>query len=110
MRSYSNLFTVPVLGLLGGLLAHAQNPATPAQPAAAGRGMGRSAYPQRPPADAAALERGKGLYSVNCGFCHGSDARGGEGGPNLLRSSAVLNDAHGELIAPIIRNGRPNAG
>jgi mono/diheme cytochrome c family protein len=47
---------------------------------------------------------------VNCGFCHGSDGRGGEGGPNLLRSSSVLNDARGELIAPIIRNGRPNGG
>jgi mono/diheme cytochrome c family protein len=72
--------------------------------------MGRSAYPQRAPADPVVLERGKGLYSVNCAFCHGSDARGGEGGPNLLRSTVVLNDANGELIAPIVRNGRPAAG
>ena len=90
----------------------AQNPPAPGQPGAGGRGGGgfRSAYPQRPPADPAALERGKGIYSVNCAFCHGSDARGGEGGPNLLRSTAVLNDSKGESIAPIVKNGRPAAG
>jgi cytochrome c oxidase cbb3-type subunit III len=47
---------------------------------------------------------------VNCTFCHGSDVRGGEGGPNLLRAQLVLNDQHGELIAPVIQNGRPDAG
>src|SRR5437868_2262795 len=64
------------------------------------------AYPQRAPAAPAALERGKALYGVNCNFCHGSDARGGEGGPNLLRSELVLNDQNGELIAPVVQNGR----
>jgi mono/diheme cytochrome c family protein len=43
---------------------------------------------------------------VNCNFCHGSDARGGEGGPNLLRSDLVLNDQHGERIATVVQNGR----
>jgi mono/diheme cytochrome c family protein len=56
------------------------------------------------------LERGKGLYSVNCAFCHGSDARGGEGGPNLLRSQIVLDDVKGEGIAPVVQNGRPDGG
>src|SRR6185369_924649 len=64
------------------------------------------AYPPRPPGDPAAIERGKALYGVHCNFCHGSDARGGEGGPNLLRSELVLNDQHGELIAPVVQNGR----
>jgi cytochrome c oxidase cbb3-type subunit 3 len=36
------------------------------------------------------------------------DARGGQlGGPNLLRSQLVLNDQDGELIAPVVKNGRP---
>ena len=86
----------------------AQNPA-PAGPARGGRGAagGRPpAYPERPPADPAVVERGKALYGVNCNFCHGSDARGGEGGPNLLRSELVLNDQNGELIAPVVQNGR----
>ncbi len=52
------------------------------------------------------LERGKALYGVHCNFCHGSDARGGEGGPNLLRSDLVLNDQNGEAIAPVVQNGR----
>jgi mono/diheme cytochrome c family protein len=72
-----------------------------------GQGGGFVAYPQRPPGDPAAIERGKASYGVNCVFCHGADARGGDGGgPNLLRSAMVLNDQEGELIGPVIREGR----
>lgn len=67
----------------------------------------RRDYPVRPPGDPAAIERGKALYGVNCQFCHGADTRGGDGGPSLLRSSVVLADQNGELMAPIIRSGRP---
>src|SRR5438309_9882325 len=74
---------------------------------AAGRGGGGGAYPQRPPADSAVLERGKALYSVNCQFCHGADTRGGDSGPSLLRSQLVQNDQNGEVIAPIVQDGRP---
>ena len=42
------------------------------------------AYPQRPVTDPAAVERGKALFSVNCGFCHGPDARGGDVGQHVL--------------------------
>ena len=65
------------------------------------------AYPQRPAGDPAAIERGKALYGANCVFCHGADARGGDGGgPNLLRSAAVIEDKKGERISPIVREGR----
>jgi cytochrome c oxidase cbb3-type subunit III len=64
----------------------------------------------RPPGDPAAIARGKQVFSVNCAFCHGSDARGGEGGPNLLRSPIVLNDQHGELVAAIVSTGRVAKG
>jgi cytochrome c oxidase cbb3-type subunit III len=68
-------------------------------------------YPQREPEDPAMVARGKTLYSVTCGFCHGSDARGGENnGPNLLRSEIVLMDQHGEKIATVVQNGRPDRG
>jgi cytochrome c oxidase cbb3-type subunit 3 len=51
------------------------------------------------------------LYEINCRACHGGDLRGGDiGGPNLLRSQLVLNDQHGELIVPIVKNGRQNPG
>ena len=85
----------------------AQTP--PAVPPAAGF-VRPPAYPAHPQAAADVLERGKALYGVNCNFCHGSDARGGEGGPNLLRSELVLNDKNGENITAIIHNGRLDQG
>jgi len=52
------------------------------------------------------VARGDGLYQVNCRACHGADLRGGDqGGPNLLRSTIVLNDVDGELIGEIVRGG-----
>jgi cytochrome c oxidase cbb3-type subunit 3 len=72
-----------------------------------GRGGGGPAFPPRPPADPAALERGQALYSVNCQFCHGADTRGGDGGPSLLRSQLVQDDQNGEVIAAVVQNGRP---
>jgi mono/diheme cytochrome c family protein len=100
----------------GATLILAQAPPTqPPQAGRAGRGGGAgggfaNAYPQHAPGDPAAIERGKAIYGVQCAFCHGSDARGGEGGPNLLRSELVLNDQKGELIAPVVQNGRVDAG
>jgi cytochrome c oxidase cbb3-type subunit 3 len=64
----------------------------------------------RPPDDPATVARGKQVFSVNCSFCHGSDGRGGEGGPNLLRSPMVLNDQKGEIIAAVVLNGRIEKG
>jgi mono/diheme cytochrome c family protein len=69
-----------------------------------------NSYPQRTPADAAVVAQGKQVYEVNCSFCHGSDARGGDGGPNLIRSQLVLADDKGETIAPVIREGRAAQG
>ena len=98
------------LSLAGALLLAAQNPVPPTRPQGTRAVSRPPAYPSRPAADPAVLERGKALYGVHCNFCHGSDARGGEGGPNLLRSELVLNDRNGELIAPVILNGRLEQG
>lgn len=66
------------------------------------------AYPQRV-VDPEAVERGREIYEAYaCSFCHGADTRGGNGGPSLLRSLLVQRDQQGELIGPVIRNGRPN--
>ena len=78
-----------------------------------GRGGGRATFPaqQRTLADAATIARGKTLYEINCRACHGADLRGGDiGGPNLLRSQVALNDQHGELIIPLVKQGRQNPG
>jgi cytochrome c oxidase cbb3-type subunit 3 len=58
----------------------------------------------------AAYERGGKLYAANCAGCHGPAARGGVGAPDLIRSSLVLDDEKGILIAPILREGRPDQG
>lgn len=63
-----------------------------------------------PPPDAAAAERGSKIYASSCSFCHGAKATGGDTGPDLVRSSLVLHDERGELIGPVIRNGRVNRG
>jgi cytochrome c oxidase cbb3-type subunit III len=62
---------------------------------------------QRPLADPAVIEHGKTLYGINCRMCHGPDLRGGDmGGINLLRSALVLKDEDGELILPVVTQGR----
>lgn len=73
----------------------------------AGAQGGFVAYPQRATADPAAIGRGKAIYGANCVFCHGAEARGGDGGgPNLLRSTLVLEDQKGERIRPVVLEGR----
>ncbi|HYT73975.1 MAG TPA: c-type cytochrome, partial [Vicinamibacterales bacterium] len=92
-------------------------PAQPQQGAPAGRGgrvgpAGQS-FPSalRKVADPAVVERGGTLYGINCRLCHGPDLRGGDlGGVNLLRSQLVLNDQDGELIFPVVKNGRATPG
>ena len=91
-------------------LLFAQNAGSPRGAAVPG-GPGGYAYPSRPPGDPAAIARGQALYDTNCSFCHGEDARGGaQGGPNLIRSDVSMRDQNGELLAPIVQNGRPDAG
>ena len=99
-------------------------PAAPAGPAGRGapqgagappqgRGRGQATFPaqQRPPGDPEMIKRGSGFYGVYCRACHGTDLRGGDqGGPNLLRSQLVLNDQAGELITPVVQQGRQNPG
>src|SRR5216684_1870307 len=94
------------------LILQAPQP-VPAQGGGRGRGQitsPRDAYPDRAPDNPEAVGRGKALYGANCSFCHGADTRGGDSGPSLLRSSVALDDQHGELIAPVVQNGRPDRG
>lgn len=93
-----------VMGMLMATGVHAQAPApAPTPGAAAAAALPR--YPLRPPADPALVEKGHGIYSVNCSFCHGGNAKGGETGPSLVRSEIVLNDKAGELIGEVTARG-----
>ena len=63
------------------------------------------------PPDPAAVERGEKLFVANCAFCHGTNAKGGATGPDLVRSVLVLHDeGTGKDIGPVILNGRPAKG
>lgn len=85
---------------------YAQEPA--ARRAAPGRGAAAAVAGSGQ--DPAAVERGGKLFATNCAGCHGVTARGGPGAPDLVRSILVLDDEKGILIAPVIRNGRPDLG
>jgi cytochrome c oxidase cbb3-type subunit 3 len=61
------------------------------------------------PIDKEAAERGRKIFVPTCGFCHGNDAHG-KSGPDLVRSALVLHDNKGDVIGPVIRNGRPERG
>src|SRR6266550_3226347 len=63
-----------------------------------------------PPPDPAAVERGKGFYSANCSFCHGSQAQGTDQAPGLVRNTDVVQDRNGDVLGPIIKEGRPSKG
>jgi cytochrome c oxidase cbb3-type subunit 3 len=59
--------------------------------------------------DKEAAERGRKIFVPACGFCHGNDAHG-KSGPDLVRSALVLHDNKGDVIGPVIQNGRPERG
>src|SRR6266481_8532641 len=58
------------------------------------------------PATMEQIQAGKTLFAAQCGFCHGRDAGGGESGPDLTASALVEQDAHGDKIGVVVRNGR----
>ncbi len=60
--------------------------------------------------DPAAVDRGAKLFATHCAGCHGVKGKGGPGAPDLIRSVLVLDDEKGILIAPILREGRPDQG
>jgi len=63
-----------------------------------------------PVTDQAAVDRGKALLVEQCGFCHGANARGGSGGPDLTRSVVVQEDEGGKQLGAFLRVGRPDRG
>jgi mono/diheme cytochrome c family protein len=63
-----------------------------------------------PVTDTAAVERGQKLLVDQCGFCHGANARGGSGGPDLTRSTVVQADENGKQLGEFLAAGRPDKG
>ncbi|HTW66949.1 MAG TPA: c-type cytochrome [Bryobacteraceae bacterium] len=98
--------TLAALFLLITATAAAQAPSQPAAPA---RPRGNMLISRAVP-DPAAVERGQKVFSANCSFCHGSNAQGGDSGPDLVRSELALDDDRGDKIGPVILQGRPGKG
>jgi cytochrome c oxidase cbb3-type subunit III len=60
--------------------------------------------------DSTTVQRGRELFSANCGFCHGPQAMGTEQAPPLARNRLTSQDQNGEILEPIIKAGRPSQG
>lgn len=82
-------------------------PAWPQENAAQSAGHHRHKRPEAKMTPA--IEQGQKTFQGNCAFCHGEDATGGRG-PDLVRSVLVSHDQGGNLIGPVILNGRPSKG
>lgn len=54
-------------------------------------------------------QQGKAKFLQSCAMCHGAEAMGGMG-PNLIQSSLTRHDENGNLIAPVIQEGRMDKG
>ena len=59
--------------------------------------------------DEDAAARGKTVYIAQCITCHGTRARGGSRGADLVRSVVVLHDRYGSTIGPYLTQGHPKS-
>jgi cytochrome c oxidase cbb3-type subunit III len=95
--------TVLVLGCVASVAAQGREQASPA-----------SVRPTTPAAPQTytrqQVDTGRVRFAAQCGFCHGRDAAGGEGGTDLTRSALVGSDVRGDTIRPLLRSGRPDKG
>jgi cytochrome c oxidase cbb3-type subunit 3 len=65
----------------------------------------------RPPVDKEAHDRGRALWASHCIDCHGSQARGSDTGPNIIRTKTVNFDRSaetaGSVLGPFLKAGHP---
>ena len=87
---------------------HAQGRGRAAGASPASRPPPRTATPQTYPPEQ--IKAGQAVFAGQCGFCHGRDAAGGEGGTDLTRSTLVAEDVRGDRIGAVVRNGRTDKG
>jgi cytochrome c553 len=76
------------------------------QPPAGRGGGGTGVGPNDlPVVDPAAADRGRRVWAAECVTCHGTQARGTDNGPNLVRSVVVLRDRYGSQLGPFLKKG-----
>jgi cytochrome c oxidase cbb3-type subunit 3 len=66
---------------------------------------------RNPVVDKTTEEQGKALWAANCITCHGTQARGTDSAPNLIRSEVVSYDrgatVAGSVLGPFLKKGHP---
>jgi cytochrome c oxidase cbb3-type subunit 3 len=67
--------------------------------------IGAQGPADKPAVDAAAADRGRHIWASECITCHGTQARGTDNGPNLVRSALVLHDRFGSELRPFLTKG-----
>lgn len=67
--------------------------------------------PRTPEVDQGAHDRGRAIWARECVDCHGSQARGSDTGPNIIRTKTVNFDrsspAAGSVLGPFLKAGHP---
>ncbi len=122
VRAFQKISMAIAAGVCAVVLVPAQEPAG-GRGGAAGQGEGRAAAvpPGQPPAaapvarspvvDPAANDRGRPLWASHCIDCHGSQARGSDTGPNIIRTTVVNFDRSaavaGSVLGPFLKAGHP---
>jgi mono/diheme cytochrome c family protein len=61
----------------------------------------------RPAVDPVAADRGRHVWVSECITCHGTQARGTDTAPSLIRSLVVLRDRYGSQLGPFLKKGHP---
>ena len=116
MRHFVKTFLLLlVVAAIGVASLRARTPQAPARGGGRGAaGQGAPAPPRpsggagpddKPPVDAAAADRGRRVWASECITCHGTQARGTDTGPNLVRSVLVLHDRYGSEIGLFLKKG-----
>ena len=99
----------PGFGGQGGAQAAGRHNQTPAAGRSNFAEMAARLFTPGPAPDPAAVERGQKIFAPTCGFCHGPDGTG-KSGPDLVASALVIRDSGGDLIGPVVHDGRPGKG
>ena len=72
-------------------------------------GSGVQQIPRTPAVDQAAHDRGRAIWARECVDCHGSQARGSDTGPNIIRTKTVNFDRSsptpGSVLGPFLKSG-----
>jgi cytochrome c553 len=101
MNYYLKLWTAAAaLAAAGGMHAAAQAPRSNMPRA----GVGPA---DREVVEPAAADRDRRVWVSECITCHGTQARGTDTAPSLVRSHVVLQDRYGSQLGPFLKKGHP---